>query len=37
MAHEQEVKADNTVDVVATAKDESIGDVGNVSVENAGD
>ncbi len=37
VVHEQEVKADNTVDVVAVAEDENISDVGNVSVENAGD
>ena len=35
VVHEQEVKAENTVDVVAAAKGENIGDVGNVSVENA--
>lgn len=35
--HEQEIKADNTVDVIAAAKDENISDVGQVSVENAGD
>lgn len=37
VVHEQEVKADNTVDVVAVAEDENISDVGQVSVENAGD
>ena len=37
VVHEQEVKADNTVDAVAAVKDENNSDVGNVSVENAGD
>jgi hypothetical protein len=37
VVHEQEVKADNTVDVTAAAKDENNSDVGNVLVENAGD
>ena len=35
--HEQEVMADNTVEVVAAAKNEHISDVGNVSVENTED